>query len=354
MAQVDVWAQRAALAERGVTERFLAKLWLLPGTRLARSGWPPTREQRLHRRWNYWWQAHLLDCLIDAQLRDPTPQRARLIARIARTVWLRNRLRWVNRYYDDIAWLGLALHRAGEVIGLNVRRPIAAITGRLRAGWSEHAGGGIWWRVGDDFKNTPANGPAAILLARVGDHEWARTDTEWLTERLVSPDSGVVWDGLRVRRHTGEVYEIAKQLYSYCQGVYIGACLEVSAADPTPEWTERAERTVAAVARRMAVGGVLRGYGGGDGGLFTGILTRYLALAARRLPEGDAAQTARELVLRSAQACWDNSAQVNGHPVFGAEWSRPAVVPAEGDPEAARDLSVQLSGWMLLEVAATL
>ena len=21
--------------------------------------------------WNYWWQAHLLDCLVDAQLRNP-------------------------------------------------------------------------------------------------------------------------------------------------------------------------------------------------------------------------------------------------------------------------------------------
>ena len=35
-------------------------------------------------------------------------------------------------------------------------------------GWSADGGGGIWWRRGDDFKNAPANGPAAILLARGG------------------------------------------------------------------------------------------------------------------------------------------------------------------------------------------
>ena len=39
-------------------------------------------------------------------------------------------------------------------------------------------------------------------------------------------------------------------------------------------------------------------------------------------------------------------------PVFAAEWSTPAPEPRKGLPEA--DLSVQLSGWMLLEAAARL
>ena len=33
---------------------------------------------RLFLGWNYWWQAHLLDCLTDAQLRDPRPDRPRI------------------------------------------------------------------------------------------------------------------------------------------------------------------------------------------------------------------------------------------------------------------------------------
>ena len=45
---------------------------------------------------------------------------------------------------------------------------LAAIVERLHSGWTEHGGGGIWWRRRDDFKNVPANGPAAILLARLG------------------------------------------------------------------------------------------------------------------------------------------------------------------------------------------
>ena len=66
----QVWANRAASAEAAVTKRHLKRLWQLPGTQLGVVGWPPTRKDLLFGTWHYWWQAHLLDNLIDAQLRD--------------------------------------------------------------------------------------------------------------------------------------------------------------------------------------------------------------------------------------------------------------------------------------------
>jgi len=57
-------------------------------------------------------------------------------------------------------------------------------------------------------------------------------------------------------------------------------------------------------------------------------------------------------VLDSAEAAWRNRGVADGGPVFGPEWTVPARPPAPGLPE--RDLSVQLSGWMLLEAAAVL
>ncbi|MBO0880356.1 MAG: fructose-bisphosphate aldolase, partial [Mycobacterium sp.] len=115
--------------------------------------------------------------------------------------------------------------------------------------------------------------------------------------------------------------------------------------------------------------GVLRGAGGGDGGLFTGITARYLALVATMLP-GDSAvdaaarETASELVLASAQSAWDNRQSVQGLPLFGPFWDRTAELPTEDGKQAEfvegavtgsempeRDLSVQLSGWMLMEAA---
>jgi predicted alpha-1,6-mannanase (GH76 family) len=106
------------------------------------------------------------------------------------------------------------------------------------------------------------------------------------------------------------------------------------------------------------LGLVLRGQGGGDGGLFAGILARYLALAASSLPllgteYAVAAQQAANLVYCSAEAAWRNRTIAPGGPLFGPEWTKPAVLPGRtGRPE--RDLSVQAGGWMLLEAAAGL
>jgi predicted alpha-1,6-mannanase (GH76 family) len=344
--------------------RHLRRLWRLPGTLLGVVAWPAGPRQRLSLGlWHYWWQAHLLDCSLDAYLRDPSPARRATVERLARGVRLRNLRRgWVNDFYDDIAWLGLALHRASHV-GIRHDGALAAIRERLHEGWSNGGGGGIWWCVGSDFKNAPANGPAAILLARSAtgrDFDLALRIAEWIERHLVDPDSGLVWDGVRVDP-AGGVRAVERAVYTYCQGVYLGICVELALARELGVWTRRAHRTIAAINAAMTdCDGVLRTHGGGDGGLFTGILARYLALAALLLPgesqpDRIARQTAADLVLTSATAAWRNRAVVTGGPLFGHDWSVPARPPYAGSAEgdvAERDLSVQLSGWMLCEAAA--
>ena len=82
-----------------------------------------------------------------------------------------------------------------------------------------------------------------------------------------------------------------------------------------------------------------------------------------------ARDTARRIVVSSARSAWDNRHTVDGLPLFGAFWDREAELPAqktqaghesqfvEGAVKASaiaeRDLSVQLSGWMLMEAAGT-
>ena len=69
-------------------------------------------------------------------------------------------------------------------------------------------------------------------------------------------------------------------------------------------------------------------------------------------------------MLKSAQSAWDNRQTVDGLPLFGPFWDRTAEVPTAAGGEAQfvegavnssqipeRDLSVQLSGWMLMEAA---
>ncbi len=361
----QLWANRAASAEAAVARRHLKRLWQLPGTQLGVVGWPPTRRDSLYGTWHYWWQAHLLDCLVDAQLRDPQPQRLTSISRQIRGHRIRNNGRWTNSYYDDMAWLALALERAGRLVGIDRERALKTLGEQFVKSWVPEDGGGIPWRKQDQFFNAPANGPAGIFLARHGDRlRRAQQMADWIDETLIDPDTHLVFDGIKGG-------SLVRAQYTYCQGVVLGLETELAVRTSDERHPARARRLVAAIDAQMAPNGVIKGAGGGDGGLFAGITARYLALAATALP-GETAEdvaardTARRIVHDSAQAAWDNRQTVDGLPLFGPFWDRTAEIPAAGGTEAQfiegavhssatpeRDLSVQLSGWMLMEAAHT-
>ncbi|MCZ8382095.1 fructose-bisphosphate aldolase [Mycobacterium sp. CPCC 205372] len=361
----QLWANRAASAEAAITKRHLKRLWGLPGTQLGVVAWPSARRYSWFGTWHYWWQAHLLDCLVDAQVRDPQPERQARIARQIRSHRLRNNGSWVNDYYDDMAWLALSLERACRLAGVEKPRALKKLADQLVNAWVPEDGGGIPWRKQDQFFNAPANGPAAIFLARYDDRlRRAQQMADWIDEVLIDPDSHLVFDGIKAG-------SLVRAQYTYCQGVVLGLEVELAARTQDDDHAPRVHRLVDAVREHMAPDGVLKGAGGGDGGLFHGILARYLALVAtdlpQRTPEDAAARdTARDLVLTSAQAAWDNRQTVDSLPLFGAFWERTAEVPTVAGKEAQfvegavnaseipeRDLSVQLSGWMLMEAAHT-
>jgi predicted alpha-1,6-mannanase (GH76 family) len=356
----QVWQQRAGAAEAAVLGRHLRRVLSLPDTSLGVVSWPAAPGHRLFLRWHLWWQAHLLDCAVDAWLRSPDDRRARTVRAMARSIWLRNLGRYTNDYYDDMAWIALALQRAvpAGVHPQSIRGPVTAI---LDA-WSPPVGG-IPWRRGDDFYNSPANAPAAILLARSGFTRRAGQLADWIDQYLRTPGSALIADGF----HPGE--DLKPVFFTYNQGATLGAEVELAARGADHS---RVHRLVAAVATEMTSGGVLVGHGGGDPGLFTGILGRYLALVSTRLPgstpaDDTARATAAELVITSAAAAWDHRVQARHGPLFGPDWTVPARVPGRGRPcrasgrerlasaeQPERDLSVQLSGWMITEAAALL
>ncbi|MDZ4268652.1 MAG: glycoside hydrolase family 76 protein [Mycobacterium sp.] len=362
----QLWANRAASAEAAIAKRHLKRLWGLPGTQLGVVAWPAARRHRRFGTWHYWWQAHLLDNLVDAQVRDPDPERLKSIARQIRGHRLRNTGKWVNDYYDDMAWLALALERAGRLTGVGRPRALDKLAEQFLNAWVPEDGGGIPWRKQDQFFNAPANGPAGVFLARHDDRlRRAQRMADWIDETLIDPETHLVFDGIQ----SGS---LVRAQYTYCQGVVLGLETELAVRTEDGEHAERVHRLVAAVAEHMAPGGVIKGAGGGDGGLFNGILARYLALVTTALPrrgaeDEKACETARSVVLSSAKATWDNRQNVDGLPLFGAFWERTAELPtaASKDAEFAqavngavnsseipeRDLSVQLSGWMLMEAA---
>jgi predicted alpha-1,6-mannanase (GH76 family) len=359
----EVWANRAASAEAAVAARHLKKLWGLPGTQLGVVAWPPTKRDKRFLTWHYWWQSHLLDCLVDAQVRDPQPERVAGITRQIRAHRLRNNGSWVNDYYDDMAWLALAIERAGRLAGVEKPGALKKLSEQFVNAWVPEDGGGIPWRKQDQFFNAPANGPAGIFLARYDDRlRRAQQMADWIDENLIDPETHLVFDGVKAG-------SLVRAQYTYCQGVVVGLETELAIRTNDERHPLRVHRLVAAISAQMAPDGVLNGAGGGDGGLFSGVTARYLALVATSLP-GDttddvaARDTARTVVLKSAQTAWDNRQTVDGLPLFGPFWDRTAVLPTAAGKEAQfvegavnasevpeRDMSVQLSGWMLMEAA---
>ncbi|MDH6243192.1 putative alpha-1,6-mannanase (GH76 family) [Mycobacterium sp. OTB74] len=362
----QLWANRAASAETAVKNRHIRRLCQVPGTQLGVVAWPATRSERMFKNWHYWWQAHLLDCMVDAQVRDPQEQRVTDIQRQIRGHQLRNNGSWTNNYYDDMAWLALALERAGRLAGVQRPKALTKLSEQLLTAWVPEDGGGIPWRKQDQFFNAPANGPAGIFLARYDRLRRAQQMADWIDDTLIDPETHLVFDGLKAG-------SLVRAQYTYCQGVVLGLETELAVRTGEPRHAERVDRLVAAVRDNMAPEGVIVGAGGGDGGLFAAITARYLAFVATTLPgDSDEAehtrQTARDLVITSAQSAWDYRQTVDGLPLFGPFWDRNADLPKAAGADSAktvdgavnssqlpeRDLSVQVAGWMLMEAAYTL
>lgn len=361
---MNLWDQRAAAAEASVCRRSLRRLWSWPAAHLARTAHPPTLFSVVHHPLLYWWQAHVADAVLDAELRDPHPTRRRILQHWPMGTRVANWGRWTNRYYDDIAWFGLFLERLDRTQGWNHSAALSAIDRAFATAWYHDDLGGFPWRRGDEFRNAPANGPAAILLARRGRVDAAERTVEWINARLIHPVTGLVRDGVR----PGVVH---KEVYTYNQGTMAGAELELLRHGRGD--ADRLARLVTAIDDTLCIDGVLPGDGGGDRGLFAGICARYLSLVATDLPDltGDLATSERaaRIVLSSAEAAWRNRVEEpHGGVWFGPDWRVPAQVPTAHDrlggarspaqvssaavPE--RDLSVQVGGWLLMEAAARL
>ncbi len=376
------WQTRANEAARSVTAVFGQSLFFLPGTHIGATHRPSRRVQNLFRPWHYWWQAHYVDCLVDAGRRElgngatpaaryngpDKPSAGRLASRLVTGIRLRNLFTVVNSYYDDMAWLALATLRL-EDLARDTRRPGARRNARVRktltlqfdSATTDDLGGGTFWSKKRDFKNTPATAPVALYYARTGNPAKAQALLDWLDARLFDPDQALYLDGLRISA-TGEAV-VERGIYTYNQGPVLGALLELGGEANLA----RAAAVVDAVARSLtrplgdAAGTrVLRCDGTGDGGLFTGILSRYLALAASdpRLP-ATTRGTAGRLVLDTAEAFWTGRrlitaaeplARHQGMPLFSVYPETPAGTTY---PEGSTvELSTQLQAWMVLEAAA--
>ncbi|WP_253297976.1 glycoside hydrolase family 76 protein [Paenibacillus sp. MSJ-34] len=342
MAQQMIWGIRAETAQ----EEWIYNFW---NEQLGIMNQMEPCEGTCNDHFVYWWHAHVIDALADGFERSRNPRYLARIDRVIEGVKRLNGDTLLHNYYDDMEWMALALLRVYDATKLAVYKDhVMNLWESIKTAWNGHCGGGMAWKKDQlDYKNTPANAPASILAARLyqrfgdtEDFEWAVRIYRWTKENLVDPQTGFVWDGMN-RLGDGKIdYDWE---YTYCQGVWIGAGLELFAITGDTAYLSDAVRTAETATARFAPdpGGIMADEGEDDCGLFKGIFVRYLRDLLRIRPD---LHPIRRMLFRNAEALWNRSRNERG--LIGRSW--------QGPVEPKVQLSAQLSGLMLLEMVASL
>lgn len=176
------------------------------------------------------------------------------------------------------------------------------------------------------------------------DLEWAKKTYKWQKSHLVDPVTRLVWDGVN---RTGN-QEIDKDWrFSYNQGVFIGAASVLFELTQDKQYLEDAIKTFGFVVsdNNLAPAGILKSEGYGDGGLFKGILIRYMVPMIKSPDVQEERKVAYYCFIReNAISVYKNMRRPEM--LIGASWTK--------ESEKIIDASAQLTGLMLLEAMANL
>lgn len=323
---------------------------------LAQNGKYYAQDNAGNQTFHYWHNAHAVDVLVDAYERtgnDVYMQRINNLLTGMRETNPVRRNTFINDFYDDMGWLGLSTLRAYDLSKNTVQLDIVKTLWQdILTGINDIQGRSLGWAKHRlYFKNTPANGPAIIMglrLARsTGEQHYKDTAVmlyDWLRSNLVDPVTGIVWDGVNPDNQGG----MEKAIYTYNQGLFIGAALEMYADTKNKKYLDDAVKTARTSMRssQVAPGGILKPEGQGDGGLFKGIFVRYFVKLVQNkdLSESDK-KTMVNFLLNNAKKL--NNSGVNHQTLLiSPDWN--------SLPAATIDLSTQLSGMMLIEAMASL
>jgi len=338
------WSARADVAQRSL-DHFFGTEWpqYLENSHPVGTGVPET--------FNYWWLAHVLDARLDAFERTGDTAWRDQAEETYRNIVERNGGQLFNDYFDDMLWFALAILRLHHATGnASYRDDAVAIWDHVIAeGWNDAGGESLAWRKQQlEYKNTPANGPLVILALRLERdvpgadaagrdfRRYATTAFAWLEATLVGAD-GFVEDGVN-REGDGRVD--TQWRFTYNQGLYVGAAVELARSTGDRAFLERAARTARVAIAELSDGSVFRDEGeGGDEGLFKGVFYRYLGELVDTLGEPERGEF-DDFVRRGTDSLWETA--------FDGDWLRPANDWSERS-DASIPYSTQVSAIMAIE-----
>jgi hypothetical protein len=183
----------------------------------------------------------------------------------------------VDRYYDDNAWMVMALVDTYEILGDKKYLDWADQSlAYVLSGWDEKLGGGIYWRESDKAsKNTCSNAPSAAACLAVAQYRrtkelvgWAQKIMVWNQKHLQDPSDALYWDSLNLAG------KVDKTKWTYNTGLPIRAWAGLGKHMSVDQ--ENLSKTIDSSIKRWfdAKTGAAK-----DGGKFAHLLFEGLALA---------------------------------------------------------------------------
>lgn len=175
-----------------------------------------------------------------------------------------------DRYYDDNAWMVMALVEANDVLQdpkcLEYAKHALVY---VLSGEDEKLGGGIYWRESDKAsKNTCSNGPAVAACLAVYDKTadtalLARAQKlyHWTKKNLQDPADGLFWDSVSLDG------KIDKTKWSYNTALMIRSAAELARITGEKQYQADAEAMAAASERHWFAQGRIK-----DAGRFAHLL----------------------------------------------------------------------------------
>jgi predicted alpha-1,6-mannanase (GH76 family) len=292
----------------------------------------------------YWISANALETIVDAAERTGE---ARYLDVVRAFVAAQDGRGWTRDWFDDEAWMAVALLRAHDLTRDRVfLERAAALVVDIFASAPDGSccgadAGGLWWDRPHTQKATASNAvpviAAARLYERTGEARWlddARRAYGFWRDHMVAA-SGQVVD------HVLPSGERVWWSFSYDGGALLGAALALHHATGEAPYLADARRfagfLLSAQTRSTSFGPVLFD---GDCDAFKGIAHRYLSELAAAAPDVPGLPA---LLAADADAVW-TIARDPSTGTFGVDWGGPA--------SAVTSLAAQASAAMVLNLEA--
>jgi len=311
--------------------------------------------QRWYRPWTGrwrstgWWNAANALTAVIAYTQRSGDDRYRPVIGRTYTAARRRHRNFVNNFFDDNGWWGLAWTAAYDLTGearyLDAARAIFA---NMVTGWDDTCGGGVWWNTDRKYKNAITNELFLTLAARLhqrcegdGDYlQWALREWDWFTARGLVGAGGLVNDGL-----TAACVNNGGVTWTYNQGVVLGGLTALYEITGERQYLAQAEAIADAAIGQLvtsapaaAIAGILiepdelgTDRKDADRPQFKGVFMRNLYDLNVRARKPAYA----EFIEANAQSIWDRSR--NERNQFGLHWAGPFDQADAGRQSSALD-----------------